>query len=126
MRSSPFVDSCPLSALDATPPGQERRGYSAEPYTFSSPDVTTGDSVGRWPEARIVRDPGALAEHVDGILDGSGHVGLHNLGAPFQIKVWEALLNLRSGHGTTNSCIASHIGNPRGARAVGTAVGIIP
>jgi len=47
-------------------------------------------------------------------------------GSPLQIKVWEALLAIPSGHVTTYSDIARLIGNPKATRAVGTAVGRNP
>ena len=55
-----------------------------------------------------------------------GQTSLHLIGAPFQIKVWEALLQIPSGHVTTYGQIAQSIGNPRAVRAVGTAVGRNP
>ena len=48
------------------------------------------------------------------------------MGAPLQIKVWEALLRIPSGHVTTYSELARAIDNPRAVRAVGTAVGKNP
>lgn len=48
------------------------------------------------------------------------------MGAPFQIKVWEALMRIPSGHVTTYGDIAKAIGAPGAARAVGTAVGRNP
>jgi AraC family transcriptional regulator of adaptative response/methylated-DNA-[protein]-cysteine methyltransferase len=51
---------------------------------------------------------------------------LHLIGAPFQIKVWEALLAIPSGHVTTYSEIAGAIGHDKAVRAVGTAVGRNP
>ncbi|MDO7559266.1 MAG: methylated-DNA--[protein]-cysteine S-methyltransferase, partial [Paracoccaceae bacterium] len=51
---------------------------------------------------------------------------LHVIGAPFQIKVWEALLNIPSGQVTNYSEIARKIGHPKAMRAVGTAVGRNP
>jgi AraC family transcriptional regulator of adaptative response/methylated-DNA-[protein]-cysteine methyltransferase len=48
------------------------------------------------------------------------------IGAPFQIKVWEALLRIPSGQVTTYSDIASAVGHPKAVRAVGTAVGRNP
>jgi AraC family transcriptional regulator of adaptative response/methylated-DNA-[protein]-cysteine methyltransferase len=48
------------------------------------------------------------------------------IGAPFQIKVWEALLNIPEGHVTTYSEIATRVGSPKAVRAVGTAVGRNP
>jgi O-6-methylguanine DNA methyltransferase len=51
---------------------------------------------------------------------------LHLIGAPFQIKVWEALLAIPTGHVTTYADIAGAIGHPTAHRAVGTAVGRNP
>jgi AraC family transcriptional regulator of adaptative response/methylated-DNA-[protein]-cysteine methyltransferase len=68
--------------------------------------------------------PWALAAFgSEGALD---EAPLYLIGAPFQIKVWEALLSIPSGHVTTYSEIAEAIGNPRAVRAVGTAVGRNP
>jgi O-6-methylguanine DNA methyltransferase len=53
-------------------------------------------------------------------------VALHLIGAPFQIKVWEALMSIPSGHVTTYTEIAHRIGNAKAVRAVGTAVGRNP
>jgi AraC family transcriptional regulator of adaptative response/methylated-DNA-[protein]-cysteine methyltransferase len=53
-------------------------------------------------------------------------VALHLIGAPFQIKVWEALMSIPSGHVTTYTEIARRIGNAKAVRAVGTAVGRNP
>jgi AraC family transcriptional regulator of adaptative response/methylated-DNA-[protein]-cysteine methyltransferase len=44
---------------------------------------------------------------------GGGPVRLALIGAPFQLKVWEALLTIPSGHVTTYSEIAHAIGHPR-------------
>ena len=51
---------------------------------------------------------------------------LYLIGAPFQIKVWEALLRVPSGHVTTYSDLAGAVGLPKAVRAVGTAVGRNP
>ena len=51
---------------------------------------------------------------------------LHLRGTNFQIKVWEALLNIPTGSVTTYEHIAAQIGNPNALRAVGTAVGHNP
>ena len=48
------------------------------------------------------------------------------IGAPFQIKVWEALLQVPTGHVTSYSQLAGAIGLPKAVRAVGTAVGRNP
>jgi len=88
------------------------------------------DIFDRWPKARFVQDVERLRPWVDtvfGAQDGSaGKAPLYLIGAPFQIKVWEALLRVPTGHVTTYSEIASAIGNPRAVRAVGTAIGRNP
>ena len=83
------------------------------------------DLVSRWPKARYVEDPEAIRPLVDAALGGRT-ASLHLIGAPFQIKVWEALLAIPSGHVTTYADIAGAIGHPTAHRAVGTAVGRNP
>ena len=80
----------------------------------------------RWPKAKFVEDAAGLSGLVDPILGQRGETQLHLIGAPFQIKVWEALLAVPSGHVTTYSDIARVVGKPRAVRAVGTAVGRNP
>ena len=53
-------------------------------------------------------------------------LNLHLRGTNFQIKVWEALLQIPVGATTTYEQIAAKIGNPTAVRAVGTAVGHNP
>jgi AraC family transcriptional regulator of adaptative response/methylated-DNA-[protein]-cysteine methyltransferase len=84
------------------------------------------DLAGRWPAARFREDTEAVAPWVSAAFAGRGEARLHLIGAPFQIKVWEALLSVPSGQVTTYSEIARAIGNPRAVRAVGTAVGRNP
>ena len=84
------------------------------------------DMAGRWPDAAFHEAPGAISPWVDAAFAGRGEAALHMIGAPFQIKVWEALLQIPSGHVTTYSDIAQAIGKPRAVRAVGTAVGRNP
>lgn len=83
------------------------------------------DMVGRWPQAGFIEDKPTLTAPVEALLEGR-QTNLLLIGAPFQIKVWEALLTIPSGHVTTYSEIARHIGNPKAVRAVGTAVGRNP
>lgn len=84
------------------------------------------DMVSRWPKARFIEDPMRLKPLVDTAFAQKGETALHMIGAPFQIKVWEALLDIPSGHVTTYSEIANAIGRPKAVRAVGTAVGRNP
>ncbi|TNC68807.1 methylated-DNA--[protein]-cysteine S-methyltransferase [Rubellimicrobium roseum] len=88
-------------------------------------EAVRADLVARWPRARIVEDPEALRPWVEDAFGGRG-ARLHLIGAPFQIKVWEALLAIPEGQVTTYGEIARAIGHPKAVRAVGTAVGRNP
>lgn len=85
------------------------------------------DLQARWPRADFVEDTAHLhpwaAQAFGMAADGPP---LYLIGAPFQIKVWEALMRVPSGHVTTYSDIASAIGHPAATRAVGSAVGRNP
>jgi len=83
------------------------------------------DMAARWPEAVLVKNPAAVAPFVEAAF-GGGEAKLHLIGAPFQIKVWEALMAVPTGHVTTYSDLARAIGAPKAVRAVGTAVGRNP
>ena len=74
------------------------------------------DLRGRWPGAEFVEDPAMLRPWVQnafGMEDTGPPTPLFLIGAPFQIKVWEALLSIPSGQVTTYSEIAEAIGSPR-------------
>jgi len=80
----------------------------------------------RWPNADYRENPATIAPWVEAAFGQGGEARLCLIGAPFQIKVWEALLTVPTGHVTTYSEIARVIGNPKAVRAVGTAVGRNP
>jgi AraC family transcriptional regulator of adaptative response/methylated-DNA-[protein]-cysteine methyltransferase len=88
-------------------------------------EAAMADMRGRWPRADFAEAPERLAAWVEAAF-GGGEARLHLIGAPFQIKVWEALLTVPTGHVTTYSDIAAAIGRPKAVRAVGTAVGRNP
>ncbi|MEM9795163.1 MAG: bifunctional helix-turn-helix domain-containing protein/methylated-DNA--[protein]-cysteine S-methyltransferase [Pseudomonadota bacterium] len=86
------------------------------------------DMCARWPAAEHIADPATIAPRVADLFAPTRdrQARLHLIGAPFQIKVWEALMRIPSGHVTTYSEIAGAIGHPKAVRAVGTAVGRNP
>lgn len=86
-------------------------------------DWSMRDLTARWPNATYAEDA-AIAPLAQAAMGGRGN--LHLIGAPFQIKVWEALLHIPSGHVTTYSELAGAVGHPTAQRAVGTAVGRNP
>ena len=115
-----------LSLVMGTEKGICGIGFASE----AGEEATMEDLVGRWPNAEFIEDPMMLRPWV---LEAYGagdqiteKVPLYMIGAPFQIKVWEALLAIPSGNVTTYSEIAQAIGSPRAVRAVGTAVGRNP
>ena len=98
--------------------------------------------VADWKQAKMIEDYKTTAPLIARIFlaqppVGNSEVGsafdkvdqplkLHLRGTNFQIKVWEALLNIPAGTVTTYEHIAAQIGNPNAIRAVGTAVGHNP
>lgn len=99
-------------------------GFAAE----TGAEAAMTDMLSRWPNATFTEDPTALKPLADEAFpqDGDATARLFLIGAPFQIKVWEALLKIPTGHVTTYSDIARAIGHPKAVRAVGTAVGRNP
>jgi AraC family transcriptional regulator of adaptative response/methylated-DNA-[protein]-cysteine methyltransferase len=97
-------------------------GFAAEIGT----DAAMADLRRRWPAARFTEDPARLRPWVQAAFGAQTRAPLYLIGAPFQIKVWEALLRIPSGQVTTYGDIARVIGHPRAGRAVGTAVGRNP
>jgi AraC family transcriptional regulator of adaptative response/methylated-DNA-[protein]-cysteine methyltransferase len=88
-----------------------------------------------WPQARLRRDEGAAAHLAQRIWDspksaaGTGAAAPLKLtvkGTNFQLKVWQALLELGSAGPTTYAALAHAVGVAGGARAVGQAVGANP
>lgn len=101
-------------------------GFAAE----TGEEAAMQDLLSRWPLADFVEDPMMLRPWVLAAFRAESadlsKAPLFLIGAPFQIKVWEALLTIPSGQVTTYSEIAEAIGSPRAVRAVGTAVGRNP
>lgn len=93
--------------------------------------ATLADMTSRWPEAEYVEDVQATAPWVKRIFDPGrwrpdDPLRVVFIGSDFEIRVWETLLRIPMGRASTYSDIAGHLGAPRAARAVGTAVGRNP
>jgi AraC family transcriptional regulator of adaptative response/methylated-DNA-[protein]-cysteine methyltransferase len=83
-----------------------------------------------FPAAKFIQKRNKMHDHALGIFnadwnDRSG-IKLHLKGTPFQLKVWETLLKIPTGHLSTYGQIAGTIGNPNASRAVGSAIGSNP
>jgi AraC family transcriptional regulator of adaptative response/methylated-DNA-[protein]-cysteine methyltransferase len=84
-----------------------------------------------WPRADVRADQSATREAVARAfpIAGSGKrppLSLHIKGTNFQLKVWEALLQIPDGGVTTYGDIAGALHLPGASRAVGSAVGSNP
>ena len=84
------------------------------------------DMMRRWPHAEFQKETGPTSKNDFAIFANQRTVHLHVMGAPFQIKVWQALMNIPSGYVTTYGDVAAAIGFPKAARAVGSAIGKNP
>ncbi len=89
------------------------------------------DMKSRWPKASYVEDMAATAPLARRIFDASQWRAEQPLrvvliGTDFEVRVWEALLEIPMGRLATYSNIAGKISAPKAARAVGAAVGKNP
>lgn len=86
------------------------------------------DMTARWPKADYVEAADRTANIARRIFATAAgeEVGLHLLGTPWQIKVWQALLTVPEGRVTTYRDLAARIGKAKSSRAVGAALGRNP
>jgi AraC family transcriptional regulator of adaptative response/methylated-DNA-[protein]-cysteine methyltransferase len=89
------------------------------------------DMTRRWPAARYHEAPERTKPFVESIFapetwSADRPARLVLIGSDFEVKVWEALLRIPMGRSVTYADLARHLGMPRAARAVGSAVGRNP
>ncbi len=89
------------------------------------------DMKGRWPKAAYVEDAAATAPLARRIFDSTQWrpeqpLRVVLIGTDWEVRVWEALLQIPMGKLTTYSNIAGKVCTPAAARAVGAAVGKNP
>ena len=89
------------------------------------------DMARRWPEARFLEDMQATAPYASRIFDparwrADEPLRVVLIGSDFQVRVWQALLDIPLGRAETYSAIAARIGSPKASRAVGAAIGRNP
>jgi AraC family transcriptional regulator of adaptative response/methylated-DNA-[protein]-cysteine methyltransferase len=117
-----------MAVITATDYGISGLGFADEDMTVQQ---AFEDLAGRWPNARFVRDDAAIAPLAARIFEPSRWsadepVRVILIGTDFEVKVWETLLTIPCGKATTYGEVASRIGRPAAARAVGAAVGKNP
>ncbi len=89
------------------------------------------DMSARWPRAQYVHDQVATQNFAQASFQSEQWredqpLRVVLIGTDFQIRVWEALLEIPLGAAMTYSSIARKIGKPSASRAVGAAVGRNP
>jgi AraC family transcriptional regulator of adaptative response/methylated-DNA-[protein]-cysteine methyltransferase len=106
-----------LAGLALADAGKERKALS--------------DMRSRWPKAKYVEDFAATAPTARRIFDAAlwrkdQPLRVVLIGTDFEVRVWEKLLDIPMGRLETYSGIARKVGDPKAARAVGSAVGKNP
>ena len=106
-----------LAGLAFADPGEERAALA--------------DRKGRWPRASYVEDSARTAATARRIFDTaqwnpSEPLRVVLIGTDWEVRVWEALLEIPMGQLATYSGIAGKLAAPKAARAVGAAVGKNP
>lgn len=107
------------------------RGICHLSFIQTSEGDAIDNLVADWKQAKMIEDYKATAPLIAPIFDlrynnHSKPLNVHLRGTNFQLKVWEALLQVPVGTVTSYKGIASRIGKPSAMRAVGTAVGHNP
>jgi len=110
-----------LCALEFTGPRKRLPRLDARLRRWFPPhDVVDEDT----PVIRKARE--WLRAYFDGASADIGGLPLDMRGAPFELRVWEALRTIPPGQTTSYGAIAKAVGSPDAARAVGAANGANP
>lgn len=86
-------------------------------------DRVFADMAERYPKADITRDDVEATRWAGRVFGDGGEVPLAVYGTPFRRQVWRALLEIPTGETWTYGDVAARAGNPKAARAAGTAIG---
>lgn len=94
---------------------------------FVGEDFTFDPKTSPLPKARFVHDDRVAEDIADRAFSRSGErFTLHVRGTNFQLRVWNAILGVGSGHVSTYGEIAGFIKAEKSSRAVGNALGANP
>lgn len=95
-----------------------------------APEAPLAALAHNWPEAEFREAPSRTQGVIHAMFDDSKKadrpISLHVSGTNFQISVWRALLQIPPAKVVSYAQVASAVGNPKAARAVGLAVGANP
>ena len=120
LHSSPFGE-CLLAVTG--------RGICAMYFVTKDREAILDEVRRRWPAAEFVEDPRITDQYLGRIFPRNhppGKLPIDLRGTNFQIKVWQALLEIPPGTVIPYTRLAARVGNPKASRAVGTAVGQNP
>ena len=103
----------------------------ADSDTPAAREAALADLTRRWPAATYVHAPERTEPSARQIFDPAGWsagqpVRVVMIGSDFEVRVWQALLDIPMGRAVTSPDLARHIGSPNAHRAVGSAVGRNP
>jgi AraC family transcriptional regulator, regulatory protein of adaptative response / methylated-DNA-[protein]-cysteine methyltransferase len=103
------------------------RGLAYLAFVDRGDDRAVTELRRRWPRAEFLRDDAVAARVArQAFSERAGRIVLAPMGTNFQVKVWEALVELGARGPTSYSELAAAIGSPGASRAVGQAVGANP
>jgi AraC family transcriptional regulator of adaptative response/methylated-DNA-[protein]-cysteine methyltransferase len=97
--------------------------------SFLEEEINDDEVVADWPRAEWIRDDPHTAHRLGSLFQTSPEPSTLRAwvrGSAFQMRVWRALLEIPNGALSTYGRLATAIGSPGAARAVGTAVGSNP
>ena len=110
-----------LCALEFTGPRTRLARLDARRRRWFPPhDIVDGET------AVIARTRRWLHAYFAGATADVGDLPIRMHGAPFEQRVWQALIDIPPGHTTTYGAIAKKLGSAAAARAVGAANGANP
>ena len=97
---------------------------------FGDKTIAYNELVEMFPSANFIHQEKTIHQEAIEFLQNRENalnpLQLHIKGTDFQLKVWNALLQIPLGQLTTYGHISKHLNNPKANRAVGTAVGSNP
>ena len=117
-----------ICALGFVQHGQRDRAFSDLAKRFSNAHLFHDPHGTAQLISRVFSAPAAQLSGEHCAVESTHQAPLKLLlnGTRFQIQVWRALLEIPQGAVTSYAALATHIGNPRAVRAVGTANGANP
>ena len=99
-------------------------------FFIDNDDEAVAGLKNEWLDATIIREKDEMHDRVmlflESCSNNTGKINLHIHGSAFQLKIWQALLQIPEGSLSTYQAVAEHVGRPNAQRATGTAIGKNP